>query len=857
MLFAQMRRHPVAHAVLALLAVSPAVVTAEDAAEDRIVVTGTHIKRIDQETSSPVVVIDRTAIEGSGAVTLHELLQLSPYNGAGSFNESFTTGFTPGTAAFDLRGFGPERTLVLVNGKRQPMYPFGADGSNAFVDLNSIPLATIKRIEILKDGASALYGSDAVAGVINLITYDVFDGTEISVRGQGSEHGGGETKTLSILTGGEAGKFSWLVGVNGSQRDELLGKDRELSEDSVHNFGVIPAFGNNPIVLDGRTEYSGEGWQINLDDGVFSPLGDCPNANRVPASDYYNFGGQPAVGEICLFDFAREAQLLPETERASIDARISYDFDWAKVSLSYGLVGVDTRSTVRFLDAFNFEQQQEADGVNYYTVRRLTELGTPTIDTESSTQHVSMDWSWKMDNYDFSFAAYQSKTEIDETLSEGWLLTSDAIRLINDVNSDAISIRTPLTAAQIDDYTSQFWHKGESTVTAQELRVSGPLLDTVRGPIWMAAGIEHRQEEFFDRSEEAILSGDVFGYGTSGAEGDRELTAAYIETAIPLAEVLELSLSVRQDDYSDFGSSTNPKIGLRLNPTEELLFRLSWGTGFRAPGLHQLYTNLNVGSSGGLAFVQSGNPNLEPEESESIVVGVLIEPSRGSEISFDLWQVDVDNIISNLGADTIERLCGGANEPSFCAGRVLQTGDVFTAWNGVTYTATDTTYNDSFLNLAGRKSFGADAGVALRFTNVAGGLLKFNVELTYLIDMEAEPYPRGGVQELEGTSGNPELRSKVMLYWQGDVVTHYAGLQHVGGWDIVDSDGDKLYAVDDYLQLDYQFGYGVTANQRIVFGVQNLTDEEPPVSSFSWPFFNQRLYSAMGRTLSLEWQGRF
>ena len=854
-----MRRRPVAQVVLAVLAVqSLPVFAAADDAEERIVVTGTHIKRIDEESASPVVVIDRTAIEGSGAVTLIELLQLSPYNGAGSFNEAFTTGFTPGTAAFDLRGFGPERTLVLVNGKRQPIYPFGANGSNAFVDLNSIPLATVKRVEILKDGASALYGSDAVAGVVNIITYDAFDGTEVSVRGKAAQDGGAESGAVSVLTGGQADKFSWLVGVDASTRQELLGKQRDLTEDSVHEFGVIDAIGTDPVTVDGRNEFSGEGWQINLDSGVFSPLGDCPAANRVAASNYYSFGGQPAVGDICLYDFAREAQLLPETDRASLNGRIGYDFDWAQLSLSYGVVGVDTRSTVRHSSAFGREQVETIDGVEYYTARRLTELGTPTIETESLTQHFAMDWNWNIKAYDFSFSAYHSKTEIDEQLTEGWLLTSDAVDLITAINNNTISLRQPLTAAQVDAYTSEFWHKGESEITAQELRVSGPLIDTVLGPIWLAAGIEHREEAFFDRSDSAILNGDVLGYGTSGAEGDRDLNAAYIETAIPLSNVLELSLSLRQDDYSDFGSSTNPKVGLRLNPTDEWLFRVSWGTGFRAPGLHQLYTNLNIGTSGGRPFVQSGNPDLEPEESESVVVGILVEPSRNTEFSLDLWQIDVDNIITNLGADTIARLCdGGADEPVFCAGRVLQTGEVFTAWNGTTYTAEATTYNDSFLNLAGRKAFGVDSGLGLRFNHVAGGVLKFNLELTYLLSLETESYPDSGIQELEGTSGNPRLRSKMSLYWQGNVVTHYAGVQHVGGWDVVNRDGELLTEVDDHVQLDYQFGYGITANQRIVFGVQNLTDEAPPVSSFSWPFFNQSLYSPLGRTASLEWQGRF
>ncbi|NQD36453.1 TonB-dependent receptor [Permianibacter sp. IMCC34836] len=847
MQFSLLRRHPVAHAVVALLSTQAIVAVAAENQEERIVVTGTHIKRIDQETASPVVVIDRTAIEGSGASSISELLQMSAFNGAGTFNEAFTSGFTPGAAAFDLRGFGPERTLVLVNGKRQPIYPFGAGGSKAFVDLNSIPLATVKRVEILKDGASALYGSDAVAGVINIITYERFDGTEVNLRGKAPVDGGAETGSLSVLTGGESGKWIWLVGAEASQREELLGADRDYARSLRFDFGDLG-------VVDGRSTVGGTAWQRNLATNEVSVLGNCAAADTLAASLL-----NPAfTGNFCAYDFAGQSQLLPESDRFSFDSHVKYDFGWANVSFSYGLVGVDTRSTGFFTSTPAFAQNDTVDGVNYRVVRRLTELGTPTIETDSATQHLAMDWNWQLGEFEFTFSAYQSKNEIDEELSEGWLHIDDYSRLAADVANGTVSLRNRLTAAQVADYTDSFWHSGESSVAVQEMRVSGPLIDTTLGPIWLAAGAEHRKEDFFDRSEQAILDGNVVGYGTSGAEGDRQLNAAYVETAIPLSERAELSLSVRQDDYNDFGSSTNPKIGFRLNPAENWLFRASWGTGFRAPGLHQLYTNLNIGSAGARPFVQSGNPDLQPEESESLVLGVLVEPASGSEVSLDIWSIDVDNIVSNLGAATIERLCvSNPTPPAFCAGRVLAAGEVFTAWNGATYTATDVTYNDSFLNLAGRKAFGVDLGLGFRYNKVLGGVLKWNAEITRLINIEEEPYPDGGIQELEGTSGNPLWRAKLMLHWQGDAMTHYAAVQYVGRWDIVDGNGEAFYSVDPYAQLDYQAGYAFNAGHRVVLGVQNVTDEAPPTSAFSWPFFNRSLYSALGRTVSLEWQGRF
>ena len=837
--------------VAVLSAISPSVVVADEAEKaERIVITGSHIKRLDSETASPVYVIERKDIEASGAMSLSELLQLSPYNGAGGFNEALTTGFTPGTAAFDLRSFGPERTLVLVDGRRSPIYPFGAGGSGAFVDINAIPLFMIKRVEILLDGASALYGSDAVAGVVNIITYDEVDGQHANLRYAGSERGGGELVSGHWLGGVDFESFRLVYGAGVFKREEHLGADSDFA-----NSLVTPAFANllGGAALDLRNFYSGEGSVYNVDTDTISHTSACPNQNIMDAS---GFGFN---GTVCAYDWAAEQQLMPETTRGAASVGAYWSVGEINFAARYDGVMVDTTSYGSFISSTPTAQQLETiNGEQVIYLRRLTDTGAPSIETESVTHRLTLSANGSFGDFDWNSAIYRVDNKVDETLANGWWLSSRVTDFRQAVANGDFDLRNPMDAATIAAYTQSFGHEGSSELNAFEWRMSGPVLDTERGPIWLATGVEARQESFYDRSDAAIINGDVFGYGSSGAEGDRDLAAAYIEVAVPFTDSLEVNLAGRYDQYSDFGDTFNPKIALRFEPIEQLLFRASWGTGFRAPGLHQLFTTLNTGSSGGFPFIQSGNTELGAEESSSLVAGFVVAPNSSFEFSVDAWKVDVENIITNLGATRIATLCiGVANPDPICAGRVLNAGDTFTAPDGTVYTATSTTINDSFLNLAGRDAKGVDVSTLVRVPDVFGGLLKFQLSVTGLLDFSEQPFPGVRYQDRSGQNGNPEFRGKLTITWDGYAVNHALITHYVGEWDVANSAGNAIFSVDPYVQVDYQVGFNLKGEHRVLFGIKNLADEQPPYSTTAWPFVNRTLYPTLGRSAYLEWNKTF
>ena len=271
--------------------------TAAGAAEERLEldkfeVTGSHIKRTDFEGMSSVVVMDQAFIEKSGFTSLNQLFRDVIYNSTGVVDEQFTQGFTPGSASIDLRGVGVNRTLVLVNGRRTPLFPFGQEGGASFVDINLIPLGAVERVEILKDGASAIYGSDAIAGVVNIILRDDYDGVEASLQyGQASE-GDGEEGWLNLTGGhtGEKGNVTFILDY--LQRDTVWAKDR-----------AITASANGPI--DDRSSFGNPGTIIRADGSREPDVQADPDDAQIPYSSIISKMASPSTYSNAMLEVLR------------------------------------------------------------------------------------------------------------------------------------------------------------------------------------------------------------------------------------------------------------------------------------------------------------------------------------------------------------------------------------------------------------------------------------------------------------------------------------------------------------------------------------------------------------------------
>src|SRR5574337_83563 len=673
--------------------VAPSLAQETDSAAQRIVVTGSQIPRIDAETALPVQVISRQEIERSGALSVEEVVGRISANvlgtnqamGVGDFNR-------PGYSGVSLRGFGERSTLVLLNGRRIANYGF-SDESGIGVDLNAIPLAAIDRIEVLTDGASAIYGSDAVAGVVNFILRRDFRGAQIDVeRAQPQASGGGarqrETATLGI--GDVASDGFNVFGVVDHQRQQALAaRDRAFAATTYRpEQGLdrtVP--GSFPANLAGPVR----GSYLN------------PAAPACTADTVSKQGG-------CFYDAGRRIDILPHTDNLSLLLRGTLALpnrDEAYVELLSSRQETHYKTSATPINRAFYSSHPDwviPPSSPYYPTNlgltgdivnplyRTLPLGSRADDISTYNVRALLGWRGSAAGWSLDAAVMRSTGRSSDRYGGGYVdasRLSDAFAtgLINPFgdsgpDGDALLASTRLAGVG---------REARSTLQSADLRASRDLGRWGGGTATLGVGVEARRETLDDHTTElaALAAGGAFQAPKTGA---REAQALYAELALPIVPTLDAQLALRVDRYSDFGTSTSPKVALRWQPSKQLLLRASAGRGFRAPSLPELYaaqlrpefevedpkrcpvTGLDSDCFASVPHVVGGNPALQPETSRQASFGVLLEPVPGGTIGLDGWLLRLDHTITALG-DTIvldgndryegKNIVRGAVDPAF------------------------------------------------------------------------------------------------------------------------------------------------------------------------------------------------
>ena len=659
----------------------------------RVVVTGSMIPTVESVGPSPVKVITAEDIKKEGVATVTEVLRRLPQNAA-SFDDKFQNGFAPGSAAVSLRGLGSKATLVLLNGRRIAPYGFGENISDAFVDLNTLPTAAIERIEILKDGASAIYGSDAIAGVVNIILKKDYTGTEITARlGNTTDHDALE-QSYSVVTGMKDGKTSALFSADYFHREAVFLRDRKYSRTANHesqggydfssSLGPDPAwiFTPNFDPLDGGafgTFPSGVA-QVNpdgtmSDDMTGNYFDFNPYISMIPETTRYGFMGIVTRKLEDWVDLEFEASFRnASTHTQQAPTPMTGDqppnlFGTAggglfivPASNPFNPFGVDVTFRKRFLEA-----GPRINDINTDAVRVMPGLKF----------HMTHDW------------------EAETTFLYNKVITEDHGR--NYLNADAVQAALnstdPATAlnifgpavpggnspALIQSLKVNTFRHGETELVYGDVTANGPLFTMPGGQAMIALGVDGRRERFSDQSDPVSASEHVVSQGASFGSGSREAAAAFVELAIPLVgrdnaragiRSLDLQLAGRMDHYSDFGTAWTPKIGIKYRPTEELVIRGSYGQGFRAPTLQELYLGQ---STSFLEFIDNdptspyfdvpheyrvinaGNPSLSAETSDNWSAGIVYEPKAvpGLTLSVDWGYIHQKEAIADYSPNYV------------------------------------------------------------------------------------------------------------------------------------------------------------------------------------------------------------
>ena len=717
---------------------------------ERVEITGSNIRRTDAETASPVQVITKQEIDQAGKGTVAEYLQTLTADNQGSVPFTYGRGFSGATASgISLRGLGANATLVLINGRRVATAVLADDFQRSFVDLNQIPLEAVERIEVLKDGASAIYGSDAVAGVVNIILRKNFTGTVAKLTYGVAQEGDGKEPRAALTHGfGDLAKdgYNVLMNVELGKRDAIFYRDR-AGRGSVGVSAIgQPQWGFDPNSASQNTaRVGGNGWipvdaagnrlnnlttpsitgnvrNPNIANGPYysrtDPAGVGFTRTFPGAAPFCNAGvnlpqNNPAGG--CITDLRQQVnQIQPEGETGSffgrftktitpdIEAFAEFSYYKAKTSVDGLPIAPSTAYntiTGAVSRAATSIGAAHPDNPYFGQAARLSYLplydtGISGTDADSHTTRFVMGLKGAAAGWDFDTGfSWSEARQTDTTRGAMNWRVADALLNPTAANVAAATANSPAyaalpagtlwriaenaglnSAAMYDALLDDKSREGVSREYAIDLRVSREFGKLDGGPIGVAFGFEVRKESTDVGLYQGL--GDYMGLSLTSYTGSRTVKAAYSEVLLPVTKTVELNAALRVDDYSDAGTSWTPKVGAKWRALDNLALRGTIARGFRAPSFPETSPKV-VATFGGTTvndevrcaagvpdsicrgtaptFAATGNPDLQPEKSESYTLGMVFDLTSRTSLTADLWQIKRKGLpVTGDGQDAVD-----------------------------------------------------------------------------------------------------------------------------------------------------------------------------------------------------------
>lgn len=592
---------------------------------NRVEVTGSRIRLTETETSQPVQIISHDQILKQGGSSVGEILSQISASGS-ALNSNFNNG-GDGSASIDLRNLGASRTLVLVNGRRWVSTEYGR------VDLNTIPSAIIERIEILKDGASSVYGSDALSGVVNLITRANFQGGEVNATYSQYGQGDGQHQTIDGTFGTNRDRGNAVISFSHAKEDPVWAKDRPVSAE--------PTYGSGSSLFS-RTSPSGTIFKSKVDPTSHKVLPSSPDqvlpttavGAGLASNPYYPLNQYRPFTRDYTYNYATANYLTTPQQRDSIygqgvfdiTSNVHFKFDalYNRRQSSQHLAGsplnsYNANTLLSGSSYFNpYNKLYGGDGRDISFGHRLAERER-IMAQDAKTAHIyagiNGTFAVATHTFDWDVGGSLNRTESHETtIGDPQLshlrqavgpsaVVGGVVRCV-DASGQPIAGCVPFNplspAGHVPkdqlDYLlftghNKYVYRNQS-ITAN---ISGNILQLPAGPLSFATGVEHRKESGNTTPDPIVARGDTMGNASGPIRGSYSLNDYYLELLAPilkdktLAKNIDLSLAARYSDYSTFGSTTNYKIGLKWNPIEQVLVRGSYATGFRAPTIKNLY----------------------------------------------------------------------------------------------------------------------------------------------------------------------------------------------------------------------------------------------------------------------------
>ncbi|MBW8368539.1 MAG: TonB-dependent receptor [Arenimonas sp.] len=773
-------------------------------------------------------------------------------------------------ATIDLRGVGSGRTLVLIDGRRAPTNPMAASSGS---DLNAIPLAAVERIEILSDGASAVYGSDAIGGVVNIILRKDFNGAELRYGIGATEVAGGDLEDMSVVFGSSSDRTRIVGGASSSKRgmvftrDQIGGGSRGVSTFGNNYYNYERPNGINPVT------------------GLPRPLG---GASPVPGFACNSNGFYRLGNGLCSFDFNSVAANEAKVGNKSVFVRADHQIndDWS-VYASANTTKVETFGRYAPVPGIvlvedgtpndiNLGVQCQAagsavntcitsgpgantDGRGTYFYHRFAAAGNRDNFTDATNSDFLVGFQGQLtDTIGVDFGLRRTDYKYIE-LGRGYIVGSLAALAANAgdymFNNPFGASETTLNGFKATINRESRWQTNEvyGLMNFDVFEMGGGTSNAV-------VGAEYREDVYSDQYDSLSEAGVVLGSAGNSAAGSRDAKAAYFEWLLPFTSSFDITLAGRWDSYSDYGDDFSPKIAMRWQPLENLTFRGSYGEGFAAPGLDILTQKPSFSASpvndpescaalGEPTTCQLqvdtfflANPDLSSETSEQFSVGVVYDPFEWLDVSLDYYDITVNNTISQISAQDIIN------------------SDLDPATFGPIPPGLSITRNASgriteiiagFANQGTLSTNGLDLKINTNFELGTYGELNSQLAVSYIRSYEIDD-GIGNVTEFTGLRGTPDLRAGLANNWTyGDFTV---------GWNVnyIDSQFNGTGpTVGGYATNDVQLSWKAPWNGTIAMGATNVGNRYPELVAFDGRPWNFNLYDAYGRTTYLRYTQTF
>ena len=886
----------------------------------RVEITGSSIKRIAKEGALPIQTITFEEMEKQGITSAEQLIRTISSNGTGADNATSGNNVfgadadrVSGGASFaSLRGLGPNSTLVLLNGRRIATH--GASGKA--VDLNSIPLGAISRVEILKDGASAIYGTDAIGGVINFILRTNYVGNEISGTGSFTQQGGGAQKRASLLIGRgnlDTDSYNSMLSVTVDKNEKLSSSQRDFANGYQPSRGLSPDTTGTPFAnqLTGAGTALGTGFKMPGDATTYLQAGLLSLQNKcdtVKGMSQYNVNlwrnttSPTRTTYSCAYDYGGDYVMSPPTERINALSRTVFQFNKdtrgfvevlaSRARVTAELTPVQISTSLAAGNAYPVGGAYYQDLSPYISTFDKTKpiiykwraniAGNRTQENTTDNARLLFGVEGTVGKWDYRAGLSRAYSKTITDLTDGYVYTAPFYKvlgsgIINPFSVDGSQTPAAIAATEATKFRGHFQH-GRTTLTQLDANISGELFNLPAGPLAGAVGMDLRREGYgFAQDVDAttiLLSPGNAALNTAS----RDIKAFYAELIVPVVKSLEVQLAVRRDLYSVIGATTNPKVSFRFEPANWLLFRGSANKGFLAPSFTQLYSAqlfqelpngitdpIGCPANPGnplfcaiprLSYFTGGNPNLKPETSKQGSLGMVIEPTRNFSASVDYWAINSKDKILNRTPTIILQNAA-----------LLSNNIIRDPVTGVIQYVTA-----GWINAAGSKTRGADIGLrgngdwaSYKWTAALDGTYTQSFKFA---EIAGQPY-----KEYVGQFFTRDLylrwktRSSVTVAkgdWSGVLSQNFSS-----GYRDQLPDGGKSTPpagfnpkVDSYITYNLSATYTGFKNFTLTGSLLNLLNTDPPFTAHNvdevvGAGWDPRVADPRGRTLTFEAKYRF